>query len=100
MIIKKGAGYIVTQEQSHNNGKGSNPTVTKVIMNDGNTEVNLYGPRIRASSIHVMNKVQPSHDWIKKLRYIFNFNLEEIADMPLHTAKKYVHECMKRDGIL
>ena len=87
MIIRNGQGYFI--EQIQENGL----KITRVCMDDGNKIISIADPRIRQSSIKVEIKDTEHIPW----RYLFNFNLEEIANMPLSDAKKYIWKQYKKN---
>lgn len=86
MILRNGTGYFIEQI-TENSLK-----ITRVVLDDGNKIISIADPRVRQSSIRVEIKDNGHIPW----SYLFNFNLEEIADMPLHDAKKYVQQKWKQ----
>jgi len=102
MIIKEENSYIIEQVQTRNPGKGSNPTVTRIITKDGLFTIEIFGPHIRPSSIRVIDKKERVtslwdrlHHELERVAWIMNFDLSEIENMTIDEAKKYLNTTKK-----
>lgn len=95
MIIKKGMGYIIEHARKNNNGGGSNPIVTRVILNDGFDIVEIYGSHLPASKIHVDVKTRTDISWLKKIQHIMNFDFKQVWDMPISEARKFIYSSIE-----
>jgi len=87
MILRNGPGYFI--EQINEDGL----KITRINLDDGHKIISIADPRIRQSSIRIEIKDLERIPW----RYLLNFNLEEIANMPLKDAKKYVWRKWKNE---
>ena len=80
MILRNGNRYFI--ERIHENGL----TITQINIDEGMKIIRILDPRIRQSSIQVEIKDKERIPF----KYLFNFNLEEIAGMSLNDAKEYI----------
>ena len=99
MLITRGNGYIIERNELINNGKGSNPVVTRVVSEDGLFTVEFIGPRILPSKIRVnCKKPRIEKTTWDRINYFLNFDFRKIKHLSIEEKKIFIKNEMKKEG--